>query len=374
MVGGLQSGRSLPHLAELLRLADAAGPAARPRAGRRRACAPARGRTESTAMSRLTASPSTRRPRSSWPLPELVAGCVDAGRPGGRPVARAGRRVRPRRAAAKLVRDAGLTVTSLCRGGFFTATPGLVDDDNRRAIDEAATLGTDALVLVCGGLPAGSRDLDGARGTSPTRSARWPRTPPRPGVTLAIEPLHPMFCRRPLRGRHPRPGPRPRRARPGRRGRRRRRHLPPVVGRPGVPRRSPRAGRPDRAPSSSPTGSPRCPTGVLLGRGLPGDGCDRHAPAAPARCDAAGYTGPIEVEVFHEDCGTPRRGHPRRHHRGLPHHLTPRNAAILGSCPLSGWMTAQDRRILRTAADCAVLGKLRRHGIGIRERLPTGKT
>ena len=36
MVGGQQSTRSLPHLAELFRLADAAGPA---RAARARACA-----------------------------------------------------------------------------------------------------------------------------------------------------------------------------------------------------------------------------------------------------------------------------------------------------------------------------------------------
>lgn len=54
------------------------------------------------------------------------------------------------------MRDAGLTVTSLCRGGFFTASD--PDErkaalaDNRTAIDEAATLGTDTLVLVSGGL------------------------------------------------------------------------------------------------------------------------------------------------------------------------------------------------------------------------------
>ena len=64
------------------------------------------------------------------------------------------------------MRAAGLRVSSLCRGGFFpAASPGrAADEDNRRAIEEAAVLGTDVLVLVCGGLPDGSRDLVAARG------------------------------------------------------------------------------------------------------------------------------------------------------------------------------------------------------------------
>ena len=57
--------------------------------------------------------------------------------------------------AAALVRDAGLRVPSLCRGGFFNR-PGWLDD-NRVAIDEAATLGAACLVLVVGGLPEGQR-------------------------------------------------------------------------------------------------------------------------------------------------------------------------------------------------------------------------
>ena len=62
--------------------------------------------------------------------------------------------------AAATVRAAGLHVSSLCRGGFFTHG----DPDGRRvavadnlaAIAEAAELGTDTLVLVCGGLVPGS--------------------------------------------------------------------------------------------------------------------------------------------------------------------------------------------------------------------------
>lgn len=101
-------------------------------------------------------------------------------------------------ATAKLVRDAGLTVTTLCRGGFFTAIDpderAKALDDNRRAIDEAATLGTDTLVLVSGGLPAGSKDLHGARERIADALAVLGPYAEEHGVKLAIEPLHPMFA------------------------------------------------------------------------------------------------------------------------------------------------------------------------------------
>ncbi|MGW2333347.1 sugar phosphate isomerase/epimerase family protein [Streptomyces sp. NPDC001685] len=131
------------------------------------------------------------------PLPDLVAACRDLGVPGvglwREPVQEYGVE-----AAAKLVRDAGLTVTTLCRGGFLTATdPGgraRALDDNRRAVGEAATLGTDVLVLVCGGLPAGSRDLAGARERVADALAELGPYAEAHGVKLAVEPLHPMFA------------------------------------------------------------------------------------------------------------------------------------------------------------------------------------
>ncbi|MFF0299575.1 sugar phosphate isomerase/epimerase family protein [Streptomyces sp. NPDC004562] len=131
------------------------------------------------------------------PLPDLVAACRDLGVPGvglwREPVQEYGVE-----AAAKLVRDAGLTVTTLCRGGFLTATdPGgraRALDDNRRAVGEAATLGTDVLVLVCGGLPAGSRDLPGARERVADALAELGPYAEAHGVKLAVEPLHPMFA------------------------------------------------------------------------------------------------------------------------------------------------------------------------------------
>ncbi|MFD7299683.1 MULTISPECIES: sugar phosphate isomerase/epimerase family protein [Streptomyces] len=101
-------------------------------------------------------------------------------------------------ATAKLVRDAGLTVTTLCRGGFLTAIGpaerAAALADNRRAVDEAAALGTDTLVLVSGGLPAGSKDLRGARERIADALAELGPYAERHGVRLAIEPLHPMYA------------------------------------------------------------------------------------------------------------------------------------------------------------------------------------
>ncbi|BBY16563.1 sugar phosphate isomerase/epimerase family protein [Mycolicibacterium litorale] len=97
-------------------------------------------------------------------------------------------------AAAKMVRDNGLRVSSLCRGGFLTGVDdeGAALDDNRRAIDEAATLGTPELVIVAGGIP--DRDLPGARARLADRLARLVPYAAERDVRLALEPLHPMFC------------------------------------------------------------------------------------------------------------------------------------------------------------------------------------
>lgn len=100
--------------------------------------------------------------------------------------------------AARLVRRAGLTVTSLCRGGFLTdatsAGRAAAIEDNRRAIEQAALVGAPVLVLVCGGVPAGSRDLAGARQMVSDGIAELVADAKAHGVRLAIEPLHPMFC------------------------------------------------------------------------------------------------------------------------------------------------------------------------------------
>lgn len=92
--------------------------------------------------------------------------------------------------AARLVRASGLQVPALVRGGFFHA-PGALDD-NRKCIDEAAAIGADQVVLVCGAVPkmplaeARKRIADGIAALLPYAQSNR--------VKLAIEPLHPMYA------------------------------------------------------------------------------------------------------------------------------------------------------------------------------------
>ncbi|WP_406505227.1 sugar phosphate isomerase/epimerase family protein [Streptomyces sp. NBC_01602] len=147
-----------------------------------------------TDLSRLSINQETVK---QWSLPELTEGCVKAG------IDKVGLWRAPAQEygverTAQLLADAGLSVTSLCRGGFFTALDpaerARALDDNRAAIDEAAVLSTDTLVLVSGGLPAGSRDLHGARERIAEALAELGPYAQGQGVRLAIEPLHPMFA------------------------------------------------------------------------------------------------------------------------------------------------------------------------------------
>ena len=92
--------------------------------------------------------------------------------------------------AARAIKANGLTVTGLCRGGFFTAKDW--QDDNRRAIDEAYELGARCLVLVVGGLLPGSKDLILSRKKILEGISAILPEARKAGVPLAIEPLHPM--------------------------------------------------------------------------------------------------------------------------------------------------------------------------------------
>jgi sugar phosphate isomerase/epimerase len=91
-----------------------------------------------------------------------------------------------------------MTVTGLCRGGMFTATDEAgrraALDDNRRALDEAAAIGAQCLILVVGGLPKGSRDIGDARKQVRDGLAALLPYARQVTVPLAIEPLHPMFA------------------------------------------------------------------------------------------------------------------------------------------------------------------------------------
>jgi sugar phosphate isomerase/epimerase len=100
--------------------------------------------------------------------------------------------------AARIVKANGLKVTGVCRGGMFPAdtAEGRQQklDDNLRAIDEAAALNADCLVLVVGGLPGSSKDIAGARQMVADGIAAMLPHARAAGVPLAIEPLHPMYA------------------------------------------------------------------------------------------------------------------------------------------------------------------------------------
>ncbi|MGW4562056.1 sugar phosphate isomerase/epimerase family protein [Streptomyces sp. NPDC004561] len=236
------------------------------------------------------------------PLPELAAACRELG------IGNVGLWREPVRAyglreTAGLVRDAGLTVTTLCRGGFLTATdPGAraaALADNRRAVHEAAALGTDTLVLVSGGLPPGARDLRAARERVADALAELAPYAEAHGVRLAIEALHPMYAADrcvvstlaqalDLAERFP-------------------------AHQVGIAVDTYHVWWDDQAPAqiarAGATGrihafqladwTTPLPEGVLNGRGQIGDGAI-DLREWRGRVEAAGYTGPIEVELFNE--------------------------------------------------------------------------
>jgi sugar phosphate isomerase/epimerase len=145
-------------------------------------------------MSRLSLNQKT---TNSWSLREAIDGCVAAGLSSigvwREPLAEAGIEN-----ARKWLADAGLRVSSLCRGGFFTASePAEIEaahQENLRAIDEAAAIGAATLCLVPGGLPSGDRDLIGARSRAAEAIGYLVSYAKERGVTLGIEPMNPIYC------------------------------------------------------------------------------------------------------------------------------------------------------------------------------------
>jgi sugar phosphate isomerase/epimerase len=127
--------------------------------------------------------------RKQWNLAQIIDGCARHGIRGISPwrdqVASLGLQK-----TRTLIEKQGLTVTGLCRGGFFGEKNWR--DDNLRAIEEAHALGAPALILVVGGMPEGSRDLAAARRHIQDCIAQVLPEARKAGVPLAIEPLHPM--------------------------------------------------------------------------------------------------------------------------------------------------------------------------------------
>ncbi|MBF5032772.1 sugar phosphate isomerase/epimerase [Micromonospora sp. ANENR4] len=254
-----------------------------------------------TADPRLARLSLNQRTTQRWSVAQAVDGCVRAGIPAiglwREPVAEIGVP-----AAARLVADAGLRVSSLCRGGFLTAADAAgraaALADNRRAIDEAAELRAACVVLVVGGLPPGSRDLAGARQRVADALAALAPYAAERGVRLALEPLHPMYCAD--------------------------RAVLSTLGQaldlaeafpaeqvgvvvdtfhvwwdPDVWRQIARAGARIASFQVCDFLTP-LPADVLLGRGMMGDG---HIDFPPLRraVEAAGYAGDVEVEIFNAE-------------------------------------------------------------------------
>ena len=99
---------------------------------------------------------------------------------------------------AHQLRDAGLAVSGYCRSTDYPAASpaqaAAAVADNRRALGDAAALGASCFVQVVGGLPPGSRDLGGARRQVEDGVAALLEDGRRLGVSIALEPLHPMYA------------------------------------------------------------------------------------------------------------------------------------------------------------------------------------
>lgn len=98
--------------------------------------------------------------------------------------------------AAKMLRDAGMIVPAVARGGFFTATTEFSRqqsiDENRKVLDTAKTLGADMVVLVVGATP--QVPLDEVRKQVTDAISKLIPHAQSLNVKLAIEPLHPMYA------------------------------------------------------------------------------------------------------------------------------------------------------------------------------------
>ncbi len=262
---------------------------------------PARVETPAPGDPRLARLSLNQRTTANWNLGEAVAGAVAAGLPAiglwREPVAEVGVDV-----ARRVVDDAGLRVSSLCRGGFFTASDpaarATAHEDNLRALDEAAALGTTALVLVPGGLPPGDKDLAGARSRAAEAIAALVPAAVERGVTLGIEPMNPIYAAdrgvvstlaQALDIAEA--------------------FAPHEVGvvvdtfhlwwEPGVHAQIARAGERIVSYQVCDWITP-LPADSLLARGMMGDG-HIDFPAFTRAVAAAGYTGEVEVEIFHAD-------------------------------------------------------------------------
>lgn len=96
----------------------------------------------------------------------------------------------------RMLEEEGLGVASLVRGGFFASTDRMkreeAIDENKRVLEEAAALKAPMLVLVCGADPG--QPLEDSRIQIGEGISALLPVAEELGIKLGVEPLHPMYA------------------------------------------------------------------------------------------------------------------------------------------------------------------------------------
>ena len=135
--------------------------------------------------------------RLKWDISEIIDACARHGIkaicPWRDQIAK-----KPLKEIRQRIDDNGLVVNALCRGGFFPANDKKdlqkAIDENKKALDEAKTIGAESLVLVVGSLPPESKNIKLAREQVEQGISKILDYSRSLNITLAIEPLHPMYA------------------------------------------------------------------------------------------------------------------------------------------------------------------------------------
>lgn len=111
--------------------------------------------------------------------------------------------------SARILSEAGITATTLCRGGFLTGSSAELQaealESNQAAIRETAAIGAGELIMVVGGLPSAAhliggsgdpadKDMVAARERVAEGIAALEPYAKEHDVRLVLEPLHPMYA------------------------------------------------------------------------------------------------------------------------------------------------------------------------------------
>lgn len=129
---------------------------------------------------------------AGWPVERVIDACAERGL-GGMVFWR--REIGTRAVEiGERVRAAGMQVAGLCRTPFLTGSEAPATlDEARAAIDMAAGLGTSVLTVVSGGTEPGTKGVADSQKLLAERVALLAPYAAERDVTLALEPLHPMF-------------------------------------------------------------------------------------------------------------------------------------------------------------------------------------